>query len=156
MQILIPFPREAVPCTAEFFLRPPQPRCLLTHGFFSCVFRSQQDHYFHTQPLIQALPCTSQRPPSSDPSIQPASCWCLRSRLPERSPPAAGFYQCTTSWRLPATQRYCSPHLFKTSSSLSCLERTPGWEHRPGGRGQQGSREVWSWDSPYLPVQGPS
>lgn len=62
-----------MPCTAEFFLRPPQPRYLLTHGFLSRVFRSQQDHYFHTQPLIQALPCTSQRPPSSDPSIQPAA-----------------------------------------------------------------------------------
>lgn len=56
-----------MPCTAEFFLRPPQPRCLLTHGFFSRVQKS-------TGPL---LPHAASHPGSSlhfpEASIQPAS-----------------------------------------------------------------------------------
>lgn len=48
--------------------------------------------------------------------------------------------------------RYFS-HVFKASSSLSCLERTPGCVHTAGGEDQQGDREVWSLYRPYPPAK---
>lgn len=42
---------------------------------------------------------------------------------------------------------------FKASSSLSCLERTPGCGRTSRAEDQQGDREVWSLCRPYLPVR---
>lgn len=48
--------------------------------------------------------------------------------------------------------RYFS-HVFKASSSLSCLERTPGCVRRSGGEDQRGDTEVCSLYRPYPPVK---
>lgn len=69
-----------------------------------------------------------------------------------RTPSSTSTFLCTIASTSPPMGWYFS-HVFKASSSLSCLETTPGCGYTSGGEDQQGDREVWSLHRPYQPVK---